>query len=177
MDGFVFLPCWMFGLRGPSPGFIIKLMVTSCVSLLLFWVLVLFCFVCDLQDWSLYFPQSCVSLVVKSHWPSRSDSLGIPSPFVGSPRGTPDVGFTTVGKLLWYYCSPVCVSPTKESGIWFYSDCAPPTVSSWLLCLWMWGTFSGRFQHPPVNDCSTASCDFGVPAEGDEHTDFYSVLN
>ena len=38
-----------------------------------------------LQDWCLCFPQSCRSPVVKSHWPSRSDSLGIPSPFVGSP--------------------------------------------------------------------------------------------
>ena len=42
-------------------------------------------FVCALQDWSLCFPQSCGSLVIKSHWPSRSDFLGIPSPFVGSP--------------------------------------------------------------------------------------------
>ena len=42
-------------------------------------------FVCALQDWSLCFPQSCGSLVIKPHWPSRSDSLGIPSPLVGSP--------------------------------------------------------------------------------------------
>ena len=42
-------------------------------------------FVCALQDWSLPFPQSCGSLVIKFHCPSRSDSLGIPSPFVGSP--------------------------------------------------------------------------------------------
>ena len=27
-------------------------------------------------------------------------------------------------------------------GIWFYCDCAPPTVSLWfLLCLWMWVYF------------------------------------
>ena len=30
------------------------------------------------------FPQSCRSPIIKSYWPSRSDSLGIPSPFVGS---------------------------------------------------------------------------------------------
>ena len=34
---------------------------------------------------SLCFPQSSGRPTVKSHWPSRLDSLGIPSPFVGSP--------------------------------------------------------------------------------------------
>ena len=42
-------------------------------------------FICALQDWSLCFPQSCGSPVIKFHWPSRSDSLGISSPFVRSP--------------------------------------------------------------------------------------------
>ena len=42
-------------------------------------------FICALQDWSLCFPQSRGSLIIKSTWPSRSDSPGIPSPFVGSP--------------------------------------------------------------------------------------------
>ena len=31
------------------------------------------------------FPQSCGTSVVKSHWPSKSDSLGMLSPFAGSP--------------------------------------------------------------------------------------------
>jgi len=31
------------------------------------------------------FPQSCGNLVIKSHWPSQSGSLGIPSPFAISP--------------------------------------------------------------------------------------------
>ena len=71
--------------------------------------------VCALQDWRLCFPQSCGSLVIKSHWPSRSDSLGIPSPFVRSPGWEAWRGFrtfTTAGKLLWYYCHPVYESPT-----------------------------------------------------------------
>ena len=38
-------------------------------------------FVCPLQEKSL--PQSCGSPVIKSHWPSESDCLGIPSPFAG----------------------------------------------------------------------------------------------
>ena len=49
---------------------------------------------------------------------------------------------TTMGKL-WNYCSPVCGSPTSEYGIWFYSDCTPPTFSMQLiLCLWMLDIFS-----------------------------------
>ena len=74
-------------------------------------------FVCALQDWSLCFPQSCGSSIIKSFWPSRSDSLGIPSPAVRTPGWKPDVGFrifTTVGELLWYYYFPVCGSPTWQ---------------------------------------------------------------
>ena len=37
--------------------------------------------------------------------------------------------FTTVGKLLWYYCSPVCALLTLCTRIWFYNVCAPPTFS------------------------------------------------
>ena len=54
--------------------------------------LLLFCgswcmqnFICAPQDWSLCFPQSSGRPTIKSHWSSRSDSLGIPSPFVRSP--------------------------------------------------------------------------------------------
>ena len=43
--------------------------------------------------------------------------------------------------------------PPSSYGIWFYCDCAPPTISLWLLlCLWMWGIFFGEFQCPPVDD-------------------------
>ena len=48
------------------------------------WVLVCTWF-CLCQEWSLYFPQSCGSRVIKSCWPSKSDSLGTASSFVGSP--------------------------------------------------------------------------------------------
>ena len=73
-------------------------------------------YVCVLQDWRLYLPQSCGSLVIKSHWPSRSVSLGNSSPFVGFQAEKPAVGFrifTTVEVLIWYYCSPIFQSPTK----------------------------------------------------------------
>ena len=56
-------------------------------------------FVCALRE-SL-FPLVCASSVIKSHCPSKSDSLGTPSPFVGSDDqvGKSDVGprtFATV---------------------------------------------------------------------------------
>ena len=48
-------------------------------------------------------------------------------------------------------------------GIWFYCDCAPPTISlRLLLCLWMCGIFFGEFQCLPVNDCSAVICDSGA---------------
>ena len=47
-------------------------------------------FVCALQE-SL-FPQSCGSSVIKSHWPSKSKSLGILSLFCQIPK---------LGSLLW----------------------------------------------------------------------------
>ena len=37
-------------------------------------------------------------------------------------------------------------------------------------------SFLGGFQCPSVNGCSTASCDFGALAGGDEHTSFYSAI-
>ena len=60
------------------------------------------------------FPQTCGRSVVKSHWPSKSNSLGFsvlsPDPqfrkSVVGPRT-----FATVWGLLWYNCSLVCRSP------------------------------------------------------------------
>ena len=60
-------------------------------------------------------------------------------------------------------------------GIWFYCDCAPPTISLWLLlCLWMWGVFFGEFQCLPVDDCSAVSCDSGTLTRGSE--EYYILL-
>ena len=69
------------------PSTLVGVLVQSPVELLLLfsgsWCVQYF--VCTLQDWSLWFPQFCGSPIIKSHWPSRSDSLGIPSPFDGFP--------------------------------------------------------------------------------------------
>ena len=45
------------------------------------WILVHTSFFCTLQESG---PRSCGSSVIKSHWPSKSSSLGIFSPFAGS---------------------------------------------------------------------------------------------
>ena len=34
----------------------------------------------------------------------------------------------------------------------------------------------GRFQHPPVDGCSTGSCNSGALTGGDEHISFYSPI-
>ena len=67
--------------------------------------------------------------------------------------------------------------PPSSYGIWFYFDCAPPTVSLWfLLCLWMWGIFCGEFQCLPVNDCLEVSCDSCALARGSKGMSFYSAI-
>ena len=79
-------------------------------------------FVCVLQERS-PFPPVIWSPVIKSHWPSKSDSWRFPFPLLDPQAGKPDVElrrtFTTVGELLWYHCSPVCGLPTQK--IWDFS--------------------------------------------------------
>ena len=65
------------------------------------------------------FPQSCGSSVIKSYWPSESNSLDILNPFARSPCWEICCGpknFCTVWKLLWYNCSPVC----RSSSWWLF---------------------------------------------------------
>ena len=63
---------------------------------------------------------------------------------------TPRLGSLTWGSepsLQWVnFCGIIVLQfvshPSSSYGIWFYCDCAPPTVSLWfLLCLWMWVSF------------------------------------
>ena len=63
------------------------------------------------------FSQFCTSSVIKSCWPSKSDSLRILSLFAGSHVGKSFVKprtFSTVWELLWYNFSPVCGLPTRR---------------------------------------------------------------
>ena len=89
----------------------------------------------------------------------------------GSEPSLPWVDFCGISVLQFV------THPPSSYGIWFYCDCAPPTMSLWLLLfLWMWGIFFGEFQCLPVDDCSTISCDSGVLARGSECTSFYSAI-
>ena len=57
------------------------------------------------------------SSVIKFHWPSKSNSLGVLSPSARSPGSEICVGprsFATVWELLWYNCSPICGSSAWE---------------------------------------------------------------
>ena len=89
-----------------------------------------------------------------------------------SQPGKVDVGlrtFTIVGEFLWYYCSPIFGLLT-----WWVWD-----FYLWLLLCHKMEislSFFGGFQHPPVNGCSTASCNFSVLTRGAECTFFYSTI-
>ena len=85
--------------------------------------------------------------------------------------------FTTAQEFLWYFCSPVCGSPTWWVWdfilSWLCPSCSLIAVSPSSLDTGYF--FFGGFQHPPVNGCSPASWDLGVLTGGDEHTSFYSA--
>ena len=70
--------------------------------------------------------------------------------------------------------------PPGSYGIWFDRDCTTDTMSyltlRFPLCLWTWGIFFCGFQCPPVDGCSTVSCNFGALADRDEHRCFYSAI-
>ena len=101
--------------------------------------------------WKSYNP---LLLVYKVRFP------GIPSSFARSHAGKCDLGlrtFTTVGELLWCYCSPVWRSPTRWVWhlIWSWLSLYRPAAAS---CLWTWGIIYGGFPCPLVDGYSTASC-------------------
>ena len=68
------------------------------------------------------------------------------------PLPDPQVGKRDVGLRTFIPVKDICGiivlqfvnHPPSGYGIWFYCDCAPPTVSlRLLLCLWMWDIFFG----------------------------------
>ena len=99
---------------------------------------------------------SCGNLVIKSRWPSRWDSLGIPSPFVRSPgweawRGFPNLPNSGGGGFSVIIVLQIVGHPPSGYGVWFYDDCDPPDISLQLfLCVWMWDIF---FWWVPVFSC------------------------
>ena len=137
-------------------------------------------FVCALQDWSLCYPQSRGRPIIKSHWPSRSDSLGIPRPFVWFPGLEAWYGaqnFHNSGKTSLVLSFSSLWSPTSWELdlilLWLHPSYYLTEASS---CVSMGVYFFGGFQRPSFNGCSTASCDFGVLTGGNECTAFYSAI-
>ena len=109
-------------------------------------------------------------------WFSRNSSSRFWTPRMGS------LMWGSEPSLQWVdFCGISVVQfvsrPPSGYGIWFYCDCAPPTISlRLLLCLWMWGIFFGEFQCLLVDYCSADSCDSGVLARESESMSFYSAI-
>ena len=107
-------------------------------------------------------------LVIKSRWLSKSDSLGIPSPFVGSP------GLETWPSQPWRTSLVLLFSnllATHPAGMGFHFIVIVPLLSSCCGFLFVSGhgiSFFDRFQRPPLHGCSTAGCDCDVLTGGDE---------
>ena len=89
---------------------------------------ILFFFFCPLQEPLL--PQSCGRSVIKSHWPSKSDSLRILSPLSQTPR---------LGSLLWI---PE-LSQQCENTVWITTNC---------------GKFLKRWEYQTILPASWETC-------------------
>ena len=86
------------------------------------------------------FPQSCVSSIIKSHLPPKSNSLVVLSPSARPFIGKSVVGprtFLTVHRFIWYNCFAVCGSSAQ----------------------WLYGGFSGDLLH---EDLCHMLCDPGL---------------
>ena len=117
-------------------------------------------------------PQLFGSLITKFRWFSRSDSLGIPSPFVRSQgweawHGLHNLHNSARTSLLLLFSS---LRVTHLVSMGFEFIMIMPLLQSCCNSLDVRYLLFGGLQHPPVNGCSTASCNFGVLAGGDEHT-------
>ena len=136
-------------------------------------------FVCALQEWSLCFPKSCRILIIKPHWPSKSDFQTIPNPYARSlgwvaRHGTQNFHNNRRTSLVLLY--GLWVTHPAEIGFDFIVT-ALPTISRGFFLVFGCGlSFFGGFQCPPINGCSTASCNFGTLMGGDEYTFFYSAI-
>ena len=135
-------------------------------------------FICALQDWSLCFPQSSGRPSSNPTHPQGQIPWGFSVPLLDPQAGKPDVGFrmfTTVGELLWYYCSSVCGSPIQW--VWdlilfgLYPSYCLTAASS--LSLDAGYLFFGGLQYLPVKGCSTATFDFSALSGEDECMSFY----
>ena len=73
-------------------------------------------FVSALHRYSLCFPSPVEVLLLNTTGLQSQIPCGVPVLLADSQAVKPDMGlktFTTVGELLWYYCSPICGLPTQ----------------------------------------------------------------
>ena len=86
------------------------------------------------QEWSLFFPQYRGSPAIQSHWPSKLDSLGIPSPFTRSSGGEARFGVKTFTTSLVARTSLVllfsCLWVAHPLGMGFYFIVIVPLLPS-----------------------------------------------
>ena len=130
---------------------------------------------------SFCFPLSCGSSVIKSRCPSKSDFLGIPSSFAGFPGWEVRCGgqnlHNSVRTSLILLFSSLWV--THPMGMEFDFIMIAPLLPSRCCFSFVLGcgvSFLGGCQHPPVNGCSTAGCDFGVLTREDELMFFHLTI-
>ena len=137
-------------------------------------------FVCALQEWSLWFPQSCGSPVIKSCSPSKAGSLEVPSPFARYPvweawREAQNLHNSGRTSLVVLFSSSWV---TYLVGVGLDFILFVPLLPSHCSFFFVFGhgvSVLIGFRHLPVNACSTASCNF-CALTGDEHTSFYSTI-
>ena len=111
-------------------------------------------FVCALQHWSLCFPPSSGSPIIKYRWLSRSDTLGVSSPFVGSPgweawHGVQNLHNSVETSLILWFSS---LWATHPAGMGFDFIMIAPLLPSNCSCFFVFGcgvSFYGGFQCPP----------------------------
>ena len=84
--------------------------------------------------------------------------------------------FTPVGGLLWYKCSPVCVTYPAVMGFDFIVIAPLLPSHCGFSFVFGRGVFFGEFQCLPVDDSSAVSCDSGALTRGSEPTSFYSAI-
>ena len=76
--------------------------------------------------------------------PQGQIPLGVSVPLLDPPARKPDVGFRTVTlvqQLLWYYCSPVCGSPTQR--VWdLILSWLQPSLCGFFFVFWFGASFS-----------------------------------
>lgn len=88
---------------------------------------------CAFLEWSPCFPHFCEGPVIKSCWPSKSDSLGFSSPFADPLPGNPDMGLRAFMKiiptsLVLLFSTLLRAAHLASMEFDFYQGCTSPAV-------------------------------------------------